>query len=83
MLRTIRARFSHGVIEPLEKVEMPEGKEITIYEKENGNITVAMITSVPHTASSDYEVKDWRVANLLAPAWVSRATSKKSISSRQ
>lgn len=30
MLRTIRARFSHGVIEPLEKVEMPEGKEITI-----------------------------------------------------
>ncbi|MBE7445479.1 MAG: antitoxin family protein [Planctomycetia bacterium] len=30
MARTIRARFSHGVIEPLEKVEMPEGKEITI-----------------------------------------------------
>ncbi len=30
MARTIRARFSHGVIEPLEKVEMPEGQEITI-----------------------------------------------------
>ena len=30
MARTIKARFSHGVIEPLEKVEMPEGKEITI-----------------------------------------------------
>ncbi|WP_347273912.1 antitoxin AF2212-like protein [Candidatus Kuenenia sp.] len=24
MVRTIRARFSYGVIEPLEKVEMPE-----------------------------------------------------------
>lgn len=30
MVRTIRARFSHGVIEPLEKVAMPEGKEVTI-----------------------------------------------------
>ena len=30
MNRTIRARFSQGVIEPLEKVEIPEGKEITI-----------------------------------------------------
>lgn len=40
------------------------------YEEENGNITVAMVTSVPHTTSSDYEVKDWQVANLLAPSWV-------------
>ena len=30
MARTIRARFLHGVIEPLEKVEIPEGKEITV-----------------------------------------------------
>ena len=30
MAKTIRARFSHGVIEPLEKIELPEGKEFTI-----------------------------------------------------
>lgn len=30
MARTIRARFSQGVIEPLEKVEFPEGKEFTV-----------------------------------------------------
>jgi len=40
------------------------------YEKENGNITVAMITSVPHSTASDYEVKNWQLANLLAPSWV-------------
>jgi len=28
--RTVRARFSKGVIEPLEKVNLEEGKEITI-----------------------------------------------------
>ncbi|NUO10349.1 MAG: antitoxin family protein [Candidatus Brocadia sp.] len=34
MARTIRARFSHGVIKPLEKVEFLEGEEfiVTIYE---------------------------------------------------
>lgn len=30
MSRTIRARFSHGVIEPLEKVEFLEGEEFTV-----------------------------------------------------
>lgn len=30
MGKTIRARFSKGVIEPLEKVDMTEGKEITV-----------------------------------------------------
>lgn len=30
MARTIRARFSHGVIEPLEKVEFSEGEEFTV-----------------------------------------------------
>jgi len=28
--RTIRARFSKGIIEPLEKVDIDEGKEITV-----------------------------------------------------
>jgi len=40
------------------------------YEKESGDFTVAMITSVPHTTSYDYEVKDWQTANLLTPSWV-------------
>ena len=35
MGRTIKARFSEGMIEPLEKLEMEEGKEflVTIKEK--------------------------------------------------
>lgn len=27
---TIRARFRRGVIEPLERVDLPEGKELTV-----------------------------------------------------
>lgn len=27
---TIRARFTHGVLEPLDTVDLPEGKEVTI-----------------------------------------------------
>lgn len=30
MGKTIKARYSKGMIEPLEKVEIPEGREITI-----------------------------------------------------
>ena len=30
MAKTIRARYSHGVIEPLEKVEFKEGEELFI-----------------------------------------------------
>ncbi len=30
MSKTIRARFSRGVIEPLEKVEFSEGEEFTV-----------------------------------------------------
>ena len=27
---TLRARFTNGVFEPLEKVELPEGEEVTL-----------------------------------------------------
>lgn len=30
MAGTIRARFTHGVLEPLERIDLPEGKEVTI-----------------------------------------------------
>lgn len=30
MVKTIKARFSKGLIEPLEKVDIEEGKEITV-----------------------------------------------------
>jgi predicted DNA-binding antitoxin AbrB/MazE fold protein len=30
MSRTIRAKFSNGVIEPLEKLDLDEGEEITV-----------------------------------------------------
>lgn len=34
MARTIRVRFSHGVIKPLEKVEFLEGEEFTVIIRE-------------------------------------------------
>jgi predicted DNA-binding antitoxin AbrB/MazE fold protein len=30
MTRTIRARITKGVIEPLEKMDLPEGKEVSV-----------------------------------------------------
>ncbi len=34
MIKTIRARFSKGVIEPLEKIDIEEGKEVTLTIRE-------------------------------------------------
>ena len=42
MGKTIRAKFSRGIIKPLEKVEIEEGKEITV-----------TITEVPLRHKSD------------------------------
>jgi len=41
MAREIRARFTRGLIEPLEKVDFTEGEEITITVKEKGRVGVA------------------------------------------
>ena len=40
------------------------------YLQKTGDFTVAMITSVPQSTPYDYELKDWKLANLLAPSWV-------------
>jgi mRNA interferase MazF len=40
------------------------------FQRETGDFLVAMITSVPHTTSYDYELKEWQVAHLLRPSWV-------------
>jgi len=40
------------------------------FEKETGDFTVAMITSVHHATPYDYELKDWQHAHLLSPSWV-------------
>lgn len=40
------------------------------FEAATGDLTVAMITSVSHSTPFDYELKDWRAANLLAASWV-------------
>jgi mRNA interferase MazF len=40
------------------------------FERETGDFTVGMITSIPHTTRYDYELKDWKTANLLSPSWV-------------
>ena len=40
------------------------------FQKEIGDFTVAMITSVPHSTSYDCEIRDWRAANLVSPSWI-------------
>lgn len=40
------------------------------FERETGDFTVAMVTSVPRTTPFDYELQDWQAANLLRPSWV-------------
>jgi mRNA interferase MazF len=40
------------------------------FQREIGDFTVAMITSVPRLTAYDYKIKDWQKANLLAPSWV-------------
>jgi predicted DNA-binding antitoxin AbrB/MazE fold protein len=37
-MKTIRATFSNGIIKPLEKLEYPEGKELTITIREETEI---------------------------------------------
>lgn len=40
------------------------------YERIVGDLTVAMITSMPQTTPYDYKLVDWKGANLLFPSWV-------------
>ena len=72
--KTIRARFSNGLIEPLEKVEIPDGKEITV--------TIIDIPSV----SNDYPFKraagGWR-GTINADELIERIYSDRTILTRQ
>ena len=43
---------------------------VNSFEEETSSFTVAMITSIPHTTTYDYALKDWQAANLLSPSWV-------------
>lgn len=49
---------------PAVVVSPPRFTEVT------GDITVAMITSVPRHTEFDCQVRDWREAGLLQPSWV-------------
>jgi len=40
------------------------------FEETTGNFIVAMVTSVRHETPYDYEIKEWKTANLLTPSWV-------------
>ena len=40
------------------------------FQRDTGDFTVAMITSVPRTSAYDYELSDWQAAHLLRPSWV-------------
>lgn len=52
MARTIKARFSKGVIKPLEKVEIPEGEEITI--------TITEVPAKPTEDAFERSAGAWR-----------------------
>jgi mRNA interferase MazF len=43
---------------------------VEAFQRDTGDFTVAMITSVPHMTPYDYELKDWQAAHLLRPSWV-------------
>ena len=40
------------------------------FQRDSGDFTVAMITSVPRITPYDYQLKDWQAAHLLRPSWV-------------
>jgi mRNA interferase MazF len=40
------------------------------FQRDTGDFTVAMITSVPRTTAYDYALMDWQAAHLLRPSWV-------------
>jgi mRNA interferase MazF len=42
---------------------------VEAFQRDTGDFTVAMITSVPHMTPYDYELKDWQAAHLLRPSW--------------
>ena len=52
MAKTVRARFSKGVIKPLEKVNLEEGKEITI--------TIVEISSRPKLEAFRKSAGAWK-----------------------
>jgi mRNA interferase MazF len=43
---------------------------VETFQRNTGDFTVAMITSVPRTTPYDYELKEWQAAHLLRPSWV-------------
>lgn len=58
MARTIRARFLHGVIEPLEKVEFLEGEEFTVIVPEVPEIPKKKESKKPvHLVKADVFLK--------------------------
>lgn len=40
------------------------------FQRQTGDFTVAMITSIPHATPYDYALKDWKASRLLRPSWV-------------
>ncbi len=43
---------------------------VSDFEKQTGDFTIAMITSMAYKSSYDYALIDWQSANLLFPSWV-------------
>jgi mRNA interferase MazF len=40
------------------------------YARSSGDLIIAMVTGQRHDLPTDYELRDWREAGLLAPSWV-------------
>jgi mRNA interferase MazF len=43
---------------------------VEAFQRDTGDVTVAMITSVPRTTPYDDALQDWQAAHLLRPSWV-------------
>ncbi len=59
MGKKIRAKFSHGLIEPLEKIKSPEGKEIIITISETPKKSKKHEVSEWSSLANSSFIKDW------------------------
>jgi len=77
MTRTIRARVTGGLLEPLEKLDLPEGKEVTL--------TILMIPSTLDFEAFAHAAGGWKgtidAEKLIRDIYADRLTSARTVPS--
>ncbi len=58
MVTTVKAKFSKGVFRPLEKIDFPEGKEVTIAVESDDKEIKNFIDALDSTAGAWKEIID-------------------------